>query len=858
MLKPVYIVAEAFLLLFGAGGMAVAQEASLAGRKIPIAKFVAMPKVVKDGQLTRITFAVSVGTDVQVAILDAKGNVVRHLAAGLLGKNAPKPFKKNSLSQSLIWDFTNDYGEKLPAGQYTIRVGLGLKPEFDRMLGYQPNTLDVLRGLVVSPEGELFVINLGRHMHAHFGSTLCSVFDREGAYQRTIMPYQAKCFPESVKEFGVLDLGDHGKHPLLHASHLKSIYPFAAEAYRQQMTISPDGRRMILIMKVRGKGPILMAVDVKDGGVPEGGAFGPSLGGKGMSASAYLAFASAGDTIYVSGVAVQPRWKPAVPKHAIYRAKWGKKEITPFIGKPDEAGKDETHLNSPGNLALDKDGNIYVTDRGNNRIAVFNPQGKFLNALPVEKPWMLGLHKKSGTVFVLAGGDPPTRIVRFAGRKSVKPTYIQDIPGVFTKLKGKKRQDLYALLAVGDSAGQPIVWIGSTIKYDRFRLLRFTEADGKLGNPEEKGRGKGFISCRDIQVDRKREELYINQGFMYTPFQRINGFNGKILKEFGSRLSVGKCVTYGQDGYIYSTTGYGKSYICRFDRDGKPVNFKGRDSNKSDAMELPLKNSQHLMSRGIVARPDGTVYLLQETGKGTHCQYSVSEWGPDGKMRKKKHIAMLSQGALSLRIDPAGNFYVGDPVKPFGQPVPPAFLGKVDASKKRSGDVKHHYPIMYGSILKFGSGGGVGVGPDVQGEKGLLAYDVPVGVKDVQWRYFGVGPIPACKGGTYNHFAMRGCSCEGMRFDVDGFGRTFAPDAARFRVVVLDTAGNLICTFGSYANQDSAGPKSTLPEPTIPFAFPLAVGVSDRAAYVSDILSRRLVRVKLTCLVSGEVKVSAP
>ncbi len=819
-------------------------------------KFASDPKVTTAGGKATISFTVSAPTDVEVAVLGGKGQVVRHLAAGLLGKNAPKPLKKGSLAQSLTWDFKDDFGKKLAAGPYTVRVSLGLKPELDRALGYAPNTLGFVRGLTVGPKGELFAINLGRHMHRHFGSALCSVFDREGGYKRTIMPYQAKCFPERVKDFGVLDLGEHGKYPFLHANHLKSIYPFAAEPQRQQMAISPDGRRMFLITNVRGKGPVLTAIDAKDGGVPKGGAFGPALGGKGMSGSAYLAFAPGGETIYVSGVAVKPRWKPALPKHAIYRAKWGDKEITPFIGKPDEAGDDGEHLNSPGNVAVDKDGNIYVTDRGNNRIAVFDPKGKFLNALPVDGPWLLGLHGKSGAVFVLAGGDPPTKIVRFAGRKSAKLDYSQEIPGVFTKLKGKKRRDTYALLTVDGSGKEPVVWVGSTIRYDRFRLLRFAETGGKLGKPEEKGKGEGFISCRDIQVDRAREELYINQGFLYTPFLRVNGLDGKVQKKFGARLSVGKCVTYGQDGYVYSTTGYGKSYICRFDRDGKPANFKGRDSNKSDAMELPKINSQHLMSRGIAARPDGTVYLLQETGKATHSQYSVSEWGPDGKMRRKDVIGRLTQGALSLRMDPAGNFYVGSPVKPAGQPVPPELAGKVDATKKRSADVRHHYPIMYGSILKFGPGGGVGVGPGVGGEKGLLAYDVPAGVKDALWRYFGVGPVPAYKGGVYKHGALQGCSCEGMRFDVDGFGRTFSPDAARFRVVVLDTAGNLICTFGSYGNQDSGGPKSALPEPAIPFAFPLAVGVSDRAAYVSDILSRRILRVKLTCTARSEIKIS--
>jgi hypothetical protein len=84
-----------------------------------------------------------------------------------------------------------------------------------------------------------------------------------------------------------------------------------------------------------------------------------------------------------------------------------------------------------------------------------------------------------------------------------------------------------------------------------------------------------------------------------------------------------------------------------------------------------------------------------------------------------------------------------------------------------------------------------------------------------------------------------------MRFDVDGYGRVFAPDAARFRVVVLDANGNRIGAFGRYGNQDSAGPDSAVPAPEIPFAWITAVGVSDSAVYASDLLSRRLMRIKI-------------
>jgi hypothetical protein len=62
---------------------------------------------------------------------------------------------------------------------------------------------------------------------------------------------------------------------------------------------------------------------------------------------------------------------------------------------------------------------------------------------------------------------------------------------------------------------------------------------------------------------------------------------------------------------------------------------------------------------------------------------------------------------------------------------------------------------------------------------------------------------------------------------------------------VIDTGGNEICWFGSYGNQDSAGPKSRIPAPEIPLCWPQAVAVGDEAVYVGDRLNRRVVRVKI-------------
>lgn len=93
-----------------AGGAAT-YEAPLAERETPDAKLTAGPTAKRAEGGVEITFAVSKPTDGEVAILGAKGGVVRHLAAGLIGEHAPPPLRKGTLKQALLWDGKDDAGQ---------------------------------------------------------------------------------------------------------------------------------------------------------------------------------------------------------------------------------------------------------------------------------------------------------------------------------------------------------------------------------------------------------------------------------------------------------------------------------------------------------------------------------------------------------------------------------------------------------------------------------------------------------------------------------------------------------------------------------------------------------------------------
>src|SRR5579862_9975162 len=100
--------------------------------------FAKRPTAVKTGDLTKIDFAVNRATDVALTVEDMQGKVVRHLAAGVLGKNQPEPLQPNSFAQSLTWDGKDDTGKVLAGGPFLIRVRLGMKPEFDGFLMHNP------------------------------------------------------------------------------------------------------------------------------------------------------------------------------------------------------------------------------------------------------------------------------------------------------------------------------------------------------------------------------------------------------------------------------------------------------------------------------------------------------------------------------------------------------------------------------------------------------------------------------------------------------------------------------------------------------------------------------------------------
>src|SRR5262249_33185862 len=147
----------------------------------------------------RIEFTVDRPTDVTVYVEDGQGNIIRHLAAGVLGKNPPEPLQANTLAQSLEWDGKDNLGKPAAGGPLKVRVRLGMKPELDCFLMYTPEAAGEVSAGAVGPGGALYVSQKDGVANGNMGGHKIKVYTRDGKYQKVLPPFPADIAPAKVK-----------------------------------------------------------------------------------------------------------------------------------------------------------------------------------------------------------------------------------------------------------------------------------------------------------------------------------------------------------------------------------------------------------------------------------------------------------------------------------------------------------------------------------------------------------------------------------------------------------------------------------------------------------------------------------
>jgi hypothetical protein len=455
-----------------------------------------------------------------------------------------------------------------------------------------------------------------------------------------------------------------------------------------------------------------------------------------------------------------------------------------------------------------------------------------LNSFKVGKPQRVEVHKKTGVIYVLSG-EKKLELIKLTSDGTEVARQALPIGGNPIPIRRP-------IMALDDSTEPAVIWLNGP-------LFRVEDRGQSFGAPvcvipevpkEEPG---SIGAVMDLTMDRSRGLLYVNN---YWRYDTVSGKWGKI-KTPGHQMwpdsmpmsSVGRV---GLDGNYYVYPG-GDSYLYRLDRDMKAMPFPAVQ-DKEGRLRGPAKDFGY----GHAADASGNVYVLWKkcpTDPGdlerAHALYS---YGPDGQLKKAKLVDSDLPYVRSVRVDYAGNIYLAAGLRPGKSTLPPGLQGKLPEGRKDRAAVNevNSYPLIYGSIVKFGPEGGV-IRKGAGGIRCNYSYGSKTEVKGAKWIFPGASTVVSWgAGGT-----VSACRCESMGLDVDGFGRSFFCDAGRFRVGVLDTAGNELGWIGGYGNQDSGGPGSAIPKPEIAFVWPQAVAVDDQAVYVGDRLNRRIVRVKL-------------
>ncbi|MFC1479467.1 hypothetical protein ACFL6F_02620, partial [Planctomycetota bacterium] len=280
--------------------------------------FTKKPTAKREGDKVKIEFKVSSETDVAVYILGKDNNIIRHLAAGVLGKNPPPPLKANSLSQSIEWDRKDDDGKKV-AGNVKVRVAAGLKADyastaFQKESG--PNHIGGVIGLAAGSDGRVYVMD-DRSGWLYWPAKAIHVFRRDGSYEKTIKPFPAHLPPARLKPSKAF-INDRGfLNPVIHRTQGMTFYPFEDERVRQ-MAVTPQGQIVFPVVpsqapktsnpRNRGRAAHLAAIDT-DGGIPFAHYAGPALGKLNWFAESWykvqgpcLQSGSDGKRVYIVGI----------------------------------------------------------------------------------------------------------------------------------------------------------------------------------------------------------------------------------------------------------------------------------------------------------------------------------------------------------------------------------------------------------------------------------------------------------------------------------------------------------------------------------------------------------------------------
>jgi hypothetical protein len=454
-----------------------------------------------------IAFAAKGNCDATVSIVDGKGRVVRHLASGVLGANAPAPFKKGSLEQTLYWNGKDDLDlyVKDPESM-KVKVSLGLKPTFEKLIADSgpKNLPGYVFSILISSEAAYVCIK-GKGGTGHVS---VRKFTREGKYIAALTPPPAnmplsKCGGYTQIEY------EPGRYAL-HGYQLNTVYDLGTVIHA-----TPGGSCGGIVSRPALVGNRLffsnMGPDLRDGGdstlfyiYTDGsrdvaGMKGQSFLGKMWHNAPRLVASPDGRKLYGTGFAQighgRSQRMPFVGVKDVDSAE----QMKVFVGHHKKVGSDNAHLSNPVDIDCDAKGNVYVADQTNNRIQVFTPDGMHLRTIGMKTPLRVRVHRKTGDLYVLCRGQHEGR----AAPQLVKLSAGNGFKEVF-------RQKFWcaAVMELDDYSKKPRLWVagGGGLHPTWGVVLPGSRSRGWLDRSVQiwEERGDTFTKIADFDEDAKK------------------------------------------------------------------------------------------------------------------------------------------------------------------------------------------------------------------------------------------------------------------------------------------------------------------------------------------------------------------
>lgn len=797
----------------------------------PKVAFVNKPLIQIKEKSAEIHFSLVAPCDVEVSIKDSSGKIVRHLVAGLLGVHAPPPLKANTLNQVLEWDLCDDRGIRLPAGSYTAQVAAGLKVDLEQYLLWNPNGLMNVIGIATDLKGNIYILQ--QEGTGWYGVPYLLVFDRNGNYQRQIYPASNNLASEKLVGAKGIELADGNRIPAVFHSMVSSLLPEMGDFSPQRFAIDSNLNKIILVNGMKNTEDLfnkrLLRIGT-DGSIMTD-YLGPVIGPDAhMAGPSSTVLSPDGQYAYMTGFrGGKSAFEDKSFLHqTVYRVNMKMEGpevrnaqgfVEPFLGEFRRGGVSDKLLNDPQGLAIDAEGNLYVADFGNNRIAIFKPDGTFKGERKVLSPKQIEVNFNTGAMYVLSLESEKSVLRKYDTLLGENPSAILEFP-----------HWQWARMAIDFSKPLARLWIVVNLASDKTlggrEVLTIDETEKGL---ENKGTMIGDLNYPMMELR-----------FGLAPFSslKIDPDGNKVIvrnkaldTKNSKRLNESEAVVNrrGLDGLMYQWQ-WKENSLRRFDELGKELPFAAI----ADGALYPTKKAVFAFDVG----PTGRIYIFHKTG--------VDIYATDGSLEKKDFIVIPeapvnSNGVVgNICVTWDGSVYLGVSMKEIGKEYPDVFAGRFPITEQKP-SLPYVYRHLYGSIVKFGPNGG-SVILDKQGKQAWCSAfkgNQNCRSEGVEWLHLGISPI------RYRDVGHLPCNCETAKFDVDGFGRVFLPDALRFSVEALDSKGNSLLRFGRYGNMDDGLPKiNKRIEPA--FAWPVAVAVRKNIVFVTDVLNKRVAKLLLT------------